>query len=484
MKKKFLTILLVAVMLLIFASVSSAQNGPPGSGYWFGATHQNVGSDTANIAVTAYDSESSATYPYTPDPLLSGASVNVGPNDIPGLPAGFVGSIVTSSDQPLVALVNLTNREAGGFGVPDGKAAGIYNGIDGANASTELNFPLAKHNHFNKTTTFYLQNAGSAAATIDVTFSFNGTDYPYTTPSVSPGQMVAVDPGLASVPSGNGNVGAMTLTSAQPIAGAMLEHEHSASVGTVLQGSSAFSPDAVGQALSCPAIKKGHFGRVSGLQVQNVHTVAQDVTVTYVGTSGTFVSTFPDLQPGASTTFINDPAITSGTLFAATVEGELGPVAAIVNESELPLINPRQTSSTYNCKAIASATDVVSYPAYKENFFSRTTALQIQNVGGSTATNVVLTFTDGNGVAHTTNAQTINAGASSVFVCVSANSALWSGSALGSSTLSGVIITADQPIVAVANEASWTSVSPCLPNNGDSSFDKATTDAFNLATAP
>jgi hypothetical protein len=297
--------------------------------------------------------------------------------------------------------------------------------------------------------------------------------------------MVAVDPGLANVPSGNGNVGAMTLTSSQPIAGAMLEHEHTGGVGIVLQGSSAFSPATVGDVLYCPSIKKGHFGRVSGLQVQNAHTAAQNITVTYVGTSGTFQSTATNVAPGASTTFINDPAITSGTLFAATVEGSAGPVAAIVNESELPLINPLQTSSTYNCQSEATATQVLSYPAYKENRFGRTTALQIQNVGGAAANNVVLTFTDNNGNVRTSNPQTIAAGASSVFVCVSANAALWNGAALANSTLSGVIVTADQPIVAVANEASWTSVSPCTPDNSiTTSFDKATTDAFSLTSAP
>jgi hypothetical protein len=454
----------------------------PGTGYWFGATHQNVGDGPATIAVTAYDSATSATYTYTPAALAAGASINVGPNEIPGLPAGFIGSIVTSSDQPLVALVNVTNRPAAGFGDPNGLAAAIYSGVDGANASTSLSFPLAKHNHFNKTTTFYLQNAGTAAATIDVTFSFNGTEYDYTSPSINPGQMVAVDPGMTTppVPSGNGNVGAMSLTSAQPIAGAMLEHEHSASVGTVLQGSSGFAPNELGQTVYCPTIKKSHFGRTSGLQVQNAHNAAQDITVTYVGTSGTFVSTVNGVAPGASVTFINDPAITSGTLFSAEVEGSAGPVAAIVNESELPLVNQNQTSSTYNCQAASTASTTLSYPAYKENRFGRTTALQIQNVGSAAANNVVLTFTDNNGAVRTTNAQTIAAGASSVYVCVSANAGLWNGTALASGTLSGVIVTSDQPIIAVANEASWTSTSPCTPNNGAGSFDKATSNSFNL----
>jgi hypothetical protein len=298
--------------------------------------------------------------------------------------------------------------------------------------------------------------------------------------------MVAVDPGMAGVPSGNGNVGAMTLTSAQPIAGAMLEHEHSASVGTVLQGSSGFAPAELGQVAYCPTIKKAYFGRSSGLQVQNAHNAAQTVTVTFIASNGTeYVSTDPDLvnlAPGASTTLLDDPILpASGVLVAATIEGASGPVAAIVNESQLPLPpGVAQTSTTYNCQSANTASTTLSYPAYKEGWFGRTTAIQIQNVGGANATNVVLKFTDNLGNVRQTNAQSVNAGASSVFLCVSANAGLWSGPSLAGSTLSGVIVTSDQPIIAVANEASWGSLSPCTPNNGAGSFDKSTSNAFNL----
>ncbi|MCP4360741.1 MAG: hypothetical protein GY796_22260 [Chloroflexi bacterium] len=476
MKKKTFLFLLVA-LLLVAVGVASAQIGPQGGGFWFGATHQNVGTGTATVSVTAYDSASSSTYPYSTS-IASGAALNIGPSDIPSLPAGFVGSIVTSSDEPLVALVNLTNREAGGNGISGGKAAAIYNGIGSSSPNTDLEFPLAKYNHFNKTTTFYLQNAGSSTTTVDVTFNIGGTAYPYTTSSISPGQMVAVDAGLAGV-TGTNNIGAMSMTASEPIAGVMLEHEHTATVATVLQGSSGFAPGEIEQTIYCPTYKQNHFGRKSGLQVQNLHTSAQDITATFVSGGSSFVSTKTSVASGASVTFIDVPEITSGTLFAATVVGADGLVAGIVNEAELPLLNTNQTSTTYNCQAASTASTTVSYPAYKENRFGRTTALQIQNVGGSAATNIVLSFTDNNGDTHTTSAQTIAAGDSSVYVCASAKS-IWSGSSLPASTLSGVTITSDQDIIVVANEASWTSVSPCTPNNGSSSFDKSTTNGFNL----
>jgi hypothetical protein len=486
MKKRLLALLLAVVVVVLTVSLSSAA-GLPGTGYWFGATHQNVGDSDATIAVTAYDAEDpNASYTWNPPALAPGASLNVGPGEIPSLPAGFIGSIVTSSDQPLVALVNVTNRPIPNYGDPNGKAAAIYSGIDGANASTSLLFPLVKHNNFNKTTTFYLQNAGTAPATMTTVFTVNGVDYDYTSPSVEPGRMVAIDPALAGVPAGNGNVGAMTATSAQPMAGAMLEHEHTATVGTVMQGSSGFAPAELEATVYCPTYKKAHFGRSTGLQVQNAHSAAQSISVTYVDANGNeYASTDPDLAnlaPGASTTLLNDPVLPV-TLASVIVEGAAGPVAAVANESQLPLPpGVFQTATTYNCQAASTASTTLSYPAYKEVRFGRATALQIQNVGGAAATNVVLSFTDNNGNVRTTQAQTIAAGASKVFLCVSGsqNAGLWNGTQLALGTLSGVTVTSDQPIIAVANEASWTSANPCLPDNGPVSFDKATSNAFNL----
>ncbi|MBK7893371.1 MAG: hypothetical protein IPJ90_00395 [Anaerolineaceae bacterium] len=485
MKKRFTLIFVVLTLLLVTLVASvSAQEGP---GWWIGATMQNVGTANATLVVTAYDSQTSNQYTLSPAPLAPGASITVLPNGVsgqdfsPSLPSGFIGSIVASSDQPIASLVNVTNREAAGFGVSGGTAAAIYEGVSGSQADTEVRFPLVKHNHFGKTTTFYLQNAGSNAATISVVITKGGVNYPYTSPSVAPGQMVAIDPGLAGVPATNGT-GSLIATSAEPIAGIMLEHEHSASVATVLQASSGFTTSTLDDVVYCPSVKVNHFGRSSGVQVQNNHIASQRVRVVYngVNTANTYTSAWVTLAPGASTTFLNDSVITSGSLFSAKVEGENGPVAAIVNESEIPLVNPVQTSVTYACQAESTATTKVSFPGYKENRFGRTTALQVQNVGASAATNVVLEFTDNNGLVRTTQPQTISAGASATFLCVSNNSSLWNGTSLANSTISGVIITSDQPVIAIANEASWSSTNPCTPNNGSGSFDKATASGFNL----
>jgi hypothetical protein len=506
MKKRLLGVILAVIAVVLTVSVSSAADLPGANDYWIGATHQNVGDGPATVVVTAYDSLSNSTYPYTLDSLPAGASVNVGLQEFEeslSLPRGFIGSLVTTADQPLVALINVTNRPAGSNGDPYGTAAAIYSAIDGSNTSTSLLFPLVKHNHVGKTTTFYLQNAGIVPATITTAFKVNGVTYSYTSPSINPGQMVAVDPGMTKpnpVPNGDGNVGSMTATSTQPIAGMMLEHEHSATIGKVLQASNAFAnPDELNQTVYCPTVKNHYFGRSTGLQIMNAHTTQQTITVTFVDSDGVErVSNDPDLNlmaPGTSTTILNDPILPydpedpegSVTLVSAIITGATGKVVAVIaNESQLPLPpGATQTSTTYNCRPDNEATTRLSYPSFKERWFGRTTAIQIQNVGDVTAS-VTLQFKANNGNTYTTNVQNINAGASSVFVCVSSNSGLWNGSTLPNITLSGLIVTSTadppdvpQPIIAIANESSWAADS-CQPNNGEGSFDKATANAFNL----
>lgn len=479
MKKILLALVLVFALGFAFVSISSADL--PGNGWWQGASFQNVGSGQATVVLTAYDSNSSDTYSHSLT-IDEGASETVLPSDIPGLPSGFLGSIAASSDQPLAAQVNVTNRQAAGFGVAGGKAAAYYNGVNGDQTGTSWLFPLVKHNHFGKTTTFYLQNAGTSPTTVDVDFIVQGTTYPYTTPSVGPGQMVAVDPQLAGVPTGDGNIGAMEASSSEPIAAVMLEHEHDTSVATVLQGSGGFTPASLNSEVFCPLFKKNYFGRNSGMQVQNAHSAAQDVTVTFVAQDGSEIpSTANNVAPGASVLFYgpsigNLPGGNADGLYSASVEGSAGNVAVVVNESELPLTSARQTSTTYACQASTLATSTVSYPAYKQNWFGRATGMQVQNVGAADATNVVMTFVDNNGTTYTTDPLSIDAGAALNIVNAHTMN-IWSGASLADSTLSGVIITADQPIMVVANESSWTGVAP---DNGPNSFDKSNAEGFNL----
>jgi hypothetical protein len=221
--------LLFALTLAI--SAAFAQGGLPGSGWWSGEQVQNVGDDDATITVTAYDKDTTDTFSAS-ETVASGGAFTFLPNSFADMPSGFQGSAVVSSNQPIKAIVNVTNRLSGDLGIDGGKAAAQYQGVDGSMVADTLYFPLVKGNHYSKTTTFYVQNAGSADATnVVATFNMaNGDSFTYNVPAIAPNKMVAfsvfdaADYDGTCTPEGTCRKGGLIVTSDQPLAGTVMEH--------------------------------------------------------------------------------------------------------------------------------------------------------------------------------------------------------------------------------------------------------------------
>ena len=488
--KKIAGLPLTVIALLVIASVVFAAASAPGTGWWSGEQIQNVGAGSANVEIKAYDSASPSTY-LANKTIASGGSATFLPADFTGMPSGFQGSAVVSSTEEIRAIVNVTNRLAGSYGVAGGLAAAQYQGMNQGDST--LNFPLAKNDYYGKTTTFYIQNAGNTAATAAVTFKMGGSSYNYPTPSIGPGQMVSFSPVDASAPTGLNGLGSMTVTSAQPLAGSVLEHKTSENPATLLQATRGFTSTDSDTTVYAPIIKNSFYNRFTGLQVQNTGGSAINITVTYKspipGCSVTDSAT--NVPAGASHTFVHLPGLTNlpiSCLASAKVVGT-GPVVAIVNESYLSSYvasGHSQESTTYSAAPDSSKTVKLSAPLYKENSYNKGTGLQVQNVGSSNATNVVLAFSGPTGT-YTTNSQTIAAGSSLTFVNVRNKPAsFWNGTAMtpaalgctasgcGSNGVFGVTITADQPVVAIANESTYPFTAPLI------SQDKNNYEGFNL----
>jgi hypothetical protein len=467
MKKGFKILTSITVLALLLVGAVSAQ-GIPGSGWWSGEQVQNVGTSTANVVISAYASGGAQIYQNTTS-LATGASVTFIPSNFSGMPNGFIGSAIVSSDQPIKAIVNVTNQLAGAFGVAGGKAAAQYQGTE--SAATALYFPLAKNNRFGKTTAFYIQNAGTAAATASVTFRMdNGGVFNFTTPSIPASRMVLVSPADAGVPSSNtnrANIGSMQVTSAQPLAGTVLEYTVGETVATVLQGTRGFTPGDFDNKAYAPVVKNNRFGRFTGVQVQNVSGGAINVTVTYKGTSSNCLAvnvtdTFNGLANNASKTFVN---LTGQSNFPNNCSGSAtitatGNFVAIVNEANMT--GSPTAGITFSAMPDSTATTKLSMPLFKDRRFGFSSGLQIQNVGAATASNVVATFTcKGNNGSNTpftaiSNPRTITAGGAYLFFRPASMPA---GTFTAGNPFSlqgancGVTVTSGQPIVAIVNEA-------------------------------
>jgi hypothetical protein len=369
--------------------------------------------------------------------------------------------------------------------------------------STTLNFPLAKNDYFGKTTSFFLQNAGTAAATVTTTFKFLGVSYTYTTPSLQPGQMAVVVPsnslnGATPPPTGNTAVGGMIATSSQPLAGSVLEHKTVEVHATVLQATRAFTAADYDTTLYVPVNKNNFFGRFTGISVQNVSGGSVDVTVNYNQAvdancpGGAKNDSHAGIAAGDSwnfpSTVLDDKCLASAVLTAT------GSVVATVNESYTAAFlaaNPGrfQESTTHSAFPGTTATTVVSLPVIKEDAFNKGTGLSLQNVSGSTA-HVVLTFKNAT-MTFVSQPQDIAASATLVLVDVRNKAAsFWNGTAMtpaalgctasgcGNNGTFSVVVTSDQPIVGLVNESTYPFTAPRILQ------DKNNYEGFNLVTAP
>jgi len=503
MKKRYYSsvILSLVAILAIVGSALAATDALPGSGWYTASIIQNVSGADTLVTMTAYDKNSTNTYEISSN-VASGANIVFGPGNFTDLPSGFQGSAVVTAAADIRAIVTLTNRYDPGSGAGDATTpspgAGQYQGMN--EPSTTLAFPSIKNNSFGKSTTVFIQNAGGTAATAQCLFIINGVTYNYTTALIQPNRMVVVTPTDAGVPTGDAQKGSLTVTSTQALAGAVLEHKTTEVVGTIVQAARAFTPADYDTEIYAPTNKNNRFNRFTGLMVQNVSGGAVNVTVTYKGTAGTCAgNTYTDTKTGlaanASHTFPAS-ALPNDCNASATVVAT-GDIVGMVNESYTSAFlaaNPSQAqeSITYACLGKTSATQVVSLPLFKEDARSKATGVTVQNVGtvvahfSVTIKNTVGTFT--------TISYTLDPGKAKVFLDMRKLPASeWVGTALtpallgctntevgcgGNGNFGMVITSADQPLIAIAQESTYPNLAPRIDQ------DKSTYEGFNLTSAP
>lgn len=489
--KRYIILLPILVAALVLPTLVGAQGeNLPGAGWWTGQQIQNVGTSNATIVSMAYDANGSATYMASAGPIAPWASATFLPTDFSGMPNGFAGSAIVSSDSPIKAIVNVGNRLVGGLGTPGGLAGAQYQGIDGSAASTTIRFPIVKADYGSKLTTLFIQNAGSAAAAVHAVYTCGANTYTQDTASIQPGRMAVLTP-RDVVPQGQLCSG--TLTSPQAVAGVAIETWTTETVATLAQATRAFTSQDYANIIYAPIFKKRYpmtsptdvRGRTTGAQVQNVGGADITVTATYYfvgGTcpSGTWSETSTTITPGGYYTFFKPTGLADGCLASAKFQASgSGQIVGIVSESFQDPIAPKgtQSATSYNMISDQSKTALITVPLYKEKFGGKTTGLQVQNVGTTSAT-FHLEFRSGANT-WTTVDKTVAAGASYTFFQVSDDPSIWNGTAMPAGTNAAVRVISTggtpQPVIAIANESTY-------PNcfGGTNCFDRANYEGFNI----
>lgn len=126
-------------------------------------TYQNVGTGPATISLQFYPENNGTPVSFSPSPLAQGAGTSVFLGSVAGVGAGFTGSAVMSSDQPVVA--TMVQVPPAGNAVRNRPLA---NGF--STGSSKYLIATVLKNKFNSSTKFSIQNVDTEAANITVDF--------------------------------------------------------------------------------------------------------------------------------------------------------------------------------------------------------------------------------------------------------------------------------------------------------------------------
>lgn len=498
-KLKIFSILLITAMLLITTLSISAQS-IDGSGWWTNFTIQNTTGSAATVATVGYhptggssDTYSnsvvlnantsaifhpglSATCPGTVNAANSGCRIGLSPS----LPAGFQGSVVISSDSPVVAVTALNNNQSGSVGVTGGTARSSYQGVDGASAADTLYFPTVKNNFSGQSTIFYVQAAG-ANADVTITYEMNDGTTHTQSQTIEANKMFAFVPSAANPPvascnGGNGGgsavapcFGGATVTSSSgPIAGVVVEYIDGASTASFVLATRGLTPNDAGTELIAPAMKNNFNGSTTGATILNTggSTATVDITSTVtnvssgcsanIGAQFTQQVTIPSNSSIVVNRFQGNTGVGNPNCTFYTMKAESNqPVVMTVNENRNYL--GETVKAVYAGFNVSAATDTVFFPLAKEFFNGQTSGLSVVNAG-NTATKITGTFTcdDGTHVIETTS--NVAAGAAISFFNLSggnSNFTAVSGGMPGAGVKCSAVMTSGggQPLVGLAQES-------------------------------
>jgi hypothetical protein len=443
MKKISLALVLALLAAAFLVPAASAQSITWTSGFQV----QNLSSSTASIVVSYYNQDGTKNISDVADTIPAMSSKTYYPiNANPG----FNGSVVVSSDQPVVAIANT-------LGNSPQYAASTESFSEGSNS---VKLPLIMRANSGYYTWFNVQNAGSSDASVTVQYVPGSAGSPYTAPAVSikPGAAATFNQrDLASL--GAKFIGSAVVTSNQPIVATVMQ------VGETFKNMLGYNGFTGGSTeVSLPLVMANNSGYYTGIQVQNVGTASTTCTIDYgANIGGTFapVDDTATLAANESATFIQASGQWGSNKYIGSATITCGePAVAIVNQVKLTGV---AVGTAYNGFAAADATNKVSAPLIMANNNGYYTGIQVMNVGTSP---VNITVDYGTNTAGTYNppneTATIQPGNSYNSI---QNDGAWTGNKyIGSATVTTG--TAGDKIVMIVNQI-W----PAAPGDQFMSYD-------------
>jgi len=389
LKSYFRIAMLIVLVLSLYGYTGAKAQG--GLTYDTGIQVQNLSSGAAAITLYYYNTDGT-TQATVPDNIPANSSKTYFP--LLGVPDGWKGSMVITSNQPLFALDNLMANSIAFGAATTSFSAG----------STTFSLPLVMCNNSGFNTFFNIQNTGTADATVTVnyihgSYGLDATD----TATIKPGAAKTFDQEEGSsagtktctqLKDGTGKfIGSVQITSDQPVVASLMQLNHTN--WPILLGYNGFADGST--TINAPLIMSLNSGFYTGMQIQNVGSVATHVDINYApNTVGAFnpADESCDLAAGQSCTLIqNTGQWVSRYIGAATITNTAGqkPVA-IVNQVSNGGPGYGPFGSAYEGFNPATATSKVSAPLIMSNNSGYYTGIQVQNVGVGNCASVVIDY--------------------------------------------------------------------------------------------
>jgi len=293
MRRIFLLLVFALIAVFAFASSASAQIAYNTS-FTTSITYQNVGTGPASIVFNFYpENDGTAISVPATLPANAGGSLYVG--NVDQVSAGFNGSVVLSSDQPVVAtMVQISSDSAI-------KNRPLSNGF--SSGSSEVLLATVLKNQFNSTTRFAVQNAHTTS--VDLTIEFYDASNPGGTPvtitrnNLPVGAARYLDLGqIGAITSSSFNGSAIIsavesgTTNAANIVASVLELSTNGVAASSFEGVSSGASTVYMPSALCNAFG----GQNSAYAIQNTGTTQAQVTVNF--SNGNSAGPY-SIQPGA-----------------------------------------------------------------------------------------------------------------------------------------------------------------------------------------
>lgn len=439
-------------------AMKDAAMGPVGGTWATGIQVQNHSADhIANVSMaffwargTGHDGELALIHT---DTVPAGGSVgyylpSTGPSGIPELPAGFIGSVVISSDQPIGANVNTQTATTSPMRVGTVRSVSVPAGT--------LYFPQL--NRAAGGYTFYMALQNTSGEATEVTIRYYNASNGQEVPAAAQSATIPAYTTWTVYQAGNGNLpagwaGSAIVTADRSLAGvAAMYNTTGGDAGANYSHYNGFEEGAT--TVNLPRLVRHYYGYEGGLAVQNVGSAPTDVTIHYHFAGATYTQVVPNVAPRAAVhvylanVTALDPLDSlpewqrSGS---ATITASQ-PVVATGNETYHGA-DPRLVGRgiTYTGFPAGSEGNTVSFPQVLSHYYCQSGGAQVQNVSG-VATTVTAEWKR-NGVVEATTVVSLGPGEAASWYAPNHVPSNWCGSVVATASGGGAL-------VGIAN-ASW-----------------------------